>query len=42
MAVVTPGFVDSHTHLSLNGREDEFKMRLDGKVMRISPLLVVV
>ena len=29
--LVTPGFVDSHTHpVFLNGREDEFKMRLEG------------
>ena len=30
--LVTPGFVDSHTHpVFLNGREDEFEMRLNGK-----------
>ena len=30
--LVTPGFVDSHTHpVFLNGREDEFKMRIEGK-----------
>ena len=30
--LVTPGFVDPHTHpVFLNGREDEFKMRLEGK-----------
>ena len=30
--LVTPGFVDPHTHpVFLNGREDEFEMRLNGK-----------
>ena len=30
--MVTSGFVDPHTHpVFLNGREDEFKMRLEGK-----------
>lgn len=34
--VITPGFIDSHTHFVFAGsRENEYEMRLAGKVIRI-------
>ena len=30
--IITPGFIDSHTHpIFIGNRADEFKMRLEGK-----------